>query len=102
GYKAPRTIVSVEAKIHGFDLAIYQASLYLIWSDYSYVAIPTAAVVSQERYDLLRRERLGLMRVNGGRRPSVTEDIRPRRSRQLLASRKRDLIKVLASTKNGR
>lgn len=98
-FKSPRTTTSIEAKIHNFDQAIYQASVYRLWSDYSYVALPRSAQVGEAHYDLIHREGLGLLRVQGGRKPTAEEEVRPRRNQNVVGSRKRDLIEKLASSK---
>jgi len=94
-FKAPRTTVSVEAKVRKLDDAIYQASVYRLWSDYSYIAIPRHASVTEENYNLLREEGIGLLRILGGRTPSVAEEVKPRKSKVLVTSRRRELIEVL-------
>ncbi len=98
-FKFPRTTISVEAKIRNFDRAIYQASVYRLWSDYSYIALPRVGKVTDAHYDLLHREGLGLLRVRGGRDPTVVEEVRAVRNRNVVASRKHDLIETLASSK---
>lgn len=97
--KSRRTTVSVEAKIRGFNEAIYQASVYRLWSDHSYVAVPLSARLAEEQQAMLRKEGIGLMRVSGGRTPHVVEEIRPKKNDALVTSRKRELIEVLVSSK---